>query len=72
MAAFYEILANNKYVVERYSTTPRGFSSTTIYKGSDESAALAKFNGVKATNMVDVKLYVDGKQSARRQGSQRV
>lgn len=68
--AFYDTLKNNKYVVERYSATARGYSSTTIYKGSDEAAALAKFNSVKAEKMVDVTLYADGKKSDQRKGAQ--
>ena len=67
---FYEVLAAYKYVVERYSTTARGYSSTTIYKGDDEAAALAKVNGVKEDKMVDVTLYTDGKKSDQRKGDQ--
>jgi hypothetical protein len=67
---FYEVLAANKYVVERYSTVARGYSSTTIYKGDDESAALAKFNGVKPEKMIDVTLYTEGKKSDQRKGAQ--
>ena len=66
--AFYDTLQNNKYVVERYSATAKGYSSTTIYKGDSEESALAKFNGVKPEKMVDVTLYVDGKKSNMRKG----
>ena len=67
---FYDTLQNNKYVVERYSATAKGYSSTTIYKGNDENIALAKFNGVKPEKMVDVTLYVDGNKSNIRKGIQ--
>ena len=68
--AFYNTLKNNKYVVERYTETAKGYSGRTIYKGDSELDALEKFNSTQPRNTVDVTLYVDGKKSNVRKGIQ--